>query len=95
MFRPVFNACRVRLSQSLRKYWTIRSGKTNRLSFLCDKLVRVTEERPALRVAQDHPLDANVLELGGAATSIQPIDPKEGKRWVHLISPVKAPDSLK
>ena len=45
---------------------------TNRLSFLRYELVCVTEERPTLRVAQDHPLDADVFELDGAATPIQP-----------------------
>jgi len=52
-----------------------RGGGTNRFSFLRYELICVTEERPALRVAQDHPLDADVLELDGAATPIQPITP--------------------
>lgn len=56
------------------------AGKgTNRLSFLRYELVCVTEKRPALRVAQDHPLDADVLELGGATTPIQPITSVKAK----------------
>jgi hypothetical protein len=42
--------------------------------------VCVTEERPAFRVAQDHPLDPDVLELGGAATTIQPVTLQEGRQ---------------
>ena len=58
------------------------SGGTNRLSFLRYELVCVTEERPALRVAQDHPLDADIFELDCTATPIQPII-LVGKRSGH------------
>jgi hypothetical protein len=58
---------------------TRRGDGTNRISFLCYELVCVTEERPALRVAQDHPLNANVLELDGAATIDSAHHPQECK----------------
>ena len=66
------------------KYWAIGSREgTNRFSLLRYELVCVTEERPALRVAQDYPLDADVFELDGAATLIQPITLGLGKAKEH------------
>lgn len=56
---------------------------TNRLRFLRYELVCVTEERPALRVAQYHPLDADVFELDRAATPIQPITLRSRKANEH------------
>lgn len=58
---------------------------------LSNKLVRLVEEGAALRVAEDDPLEANVLELLEPVSRLQlstPVPVSRRRQSTHEISPV-------